>query len=275
MKKIKHNKKRNTGFLYEVLIKELTKMIVHNNLEKKTAIVAMVKEHFGNNSVLAKELQLYKAMQGLHEVGPVTAEKIIYEAKEQYKSLDKEWIFNEQSQLINKINRILSRDVFSNFVPNYKNLATIAQIFSNDMPLRSRILLEESLFKEKNNSEDKKEMVPIDDLVYKTFVNKFNDKYGTGLLKEQRELLNKYIVSFSDNELELKVYLNDEIRRLKRVVVESLDSSEDVKGDKLMAESTKKVLDLIDGFKEKQIDVNMLEKILKIQNLTSEMQNND
>ena len=271
MKKTRHNKKRNTGFLYEALIKELTKTIINNDVEKKSKVIFIIKEYFGNESILTKELALYKALNGLHEMEPITAEKIIFEAKQEYKFLNKEEIFNEQSRLISKINRILSKNVFSNFVPNYKNLATIAQIFGDDSPLKTRILLEESLFKDKEQKEIKTEMVPIDNLVYKTFVKKFNDKYEQSLFKEQKELLNKYIISVSDGGLEFRMFLNEELERLKKIIVESLDS-EDVKKDSPMTESTKKVLNVINGFKKQQIGPKMLKKILKIQDLTREIQ---
>ena len=58
--KPKHNKKRNTAFLYEVLIRELTKSVVRRDHEKKKNIILILKEHFGVNSILYKELQLYR-----------------------------------------------------------------------------------------------------------------------------------------------------------------------------------------------------------------------
>ena len=273
MKKTRHNKKRNTGFLYEALIKELTKTIVHNNLNEKDKILLIIKENFSGGGVLAKELQLYKALSDLDEVKPITAEKIIFEARQEYKSLDKKEIFKEQSHLIGTINKILSKDVFSNFVPNYKNLATIAQIFSEDTPLKKRILLEESLFKDIIKETTTQEMVPIDNLVYKTFVNKFNNKYGEGLLNEQKQLLCKYITSFSNDGLDFRVFLNEELERLKALVTESL-TSEEIKNDKEMSKSTKKVLGIIEGFKEQEINSSMLRKVLKIQDLINETKTN-
>ena len=60
MKKVrhKHNKKRNTAFLYEALIKELTESIVRKNEEKKKNIVTILKEHFRKGTLLRKELNL-------------------------------------------------------------------------------------------------------------------------------------------------------------------------------------------------------------------------
>ncbi len=272
MKKIKHNKKRNTGFLYEVLVRELTKAFLEKNNAEKVKVASMLQEHFSGKSVLAKELSLYKAMNNLHELDPVSAEKILFEAKQRYYSLDKKSIFSEQSTLINKINKMLSPAVFSNFVPNYKNLATIAQIFNDETPLQKRVLLERTLIK-KEEKEPKAELVPISDLVLKTFTGKFNEQYSGELLEEQKSLLNRYITSFSDNGVELKIYLNEEIGRLRKEINESLKTKELVE-DKEMLESTKKVLDLIESFKRTEVDSKMLKKVLKIQTLVSEIKDN-
>jgi len=73
-----------------------------------------------------------------------------------------------------------------------------------------------------------------------------------------------------DNGIELKLFLNEEIGRLKEVIGESL-ATRSAKDDYPALEKTKKVLKAIDGFRERQIDTAMVEKILKIQNLASEI----
>ena len=54
---------------------------------------------------------------------------------------------------------------------------------------------------------NKSNLKPLDNLTYKTFVQKFNEKYGASLLEEQKNLLKKYITSFEDDGLELKIFL--------------------------------------------------------------------
>ena len=85
--------------------------------------------------------------------------------------------------------------------------------------------------------------------------------------------MEKYISSFIDNGIELKVFLNEELGRLKKVVTESM-TMEEVKNDEEMSEKTKKVLEIIDDFKNHKIGKELIEKILKIQNLASEIQVN-
>ena len=136
--KTRHNKKRNTAFLYEALVRELTKCIVSKDETRKSIVVSLVKEHFAKGTVLRSELDLYKTLYESEDLDATLCEKLLNEVKRGHDSLDKEQIFKEQTALINKINRLLSKNVFSNFVPNYKNLATIAQILNPDRIYISR-----------------------------------------------------------------------------------------------------------------------------------------
>ena len=58
--KIKHNKKRNTIFLYEALVRELTKATVEKNENKREIILDIVKEHFSGKTLMGREVRIYK-----------------------------------------------------------------------------------------------------------------------------------------------------------------------------------------------------------------------
>ena len=62
--RLKHNKKRNTAFVYETLVRELTESVVKNNKNKQNKIVSIIKEHFTDDSTLREELELYKSIYG-------------------------------------------------------------------------------------------------------------------------------------------------------------------------------------------------------------------
>ena len=62
-------------------------------------------------------------------------------------------------------------------------------------------------------------------IVYNTFIKKYNDKYSESLLEEQKELINKYLTSYADNKLELKIYLNEEVGRIKSKIANFMDSN--------------------------------------------------
>ena len=50
--KFKHNKKRNTAFLFETLVKELTKAVLNNEAAKQKAVSTLIKEHFNKKTNL-------------------------------------------------------------------------------------------------------------------------------------------------------------------------------------------------------------------------------
>jgi len=275
--KFKHNKKRNTAFLFEALIRELTRASLDENLERKNTIISIIKEHFNKDSILAKELNLYKALNEDIDMTPAFAEKLLYEVKLDYQSMNRKKVFDAQSSLINEINKKLSKNIFSNFVPNYKNLATIYQILNPDnTPPKARILLEDELIKSitSKNKLNENKMKPVDKLTMNVFVKKFNNQYSNTLLKEQQNLLKRYVTSFTDNGLELKIYLNEEVTRLKKTLRESL-THKSIQNDMEVKEKTEQVLNIIDGFRKRKVDSRMVETILKIQGLVREIAEDD
>tara|TARA_R110000824_G_scaffold216050_2_gene402681 strand:- start:119 stop:946 length:828 start_codon:yes stop_codon:yes gene_type:complete len=270
--KLRHNKKRNTAFLYETLVKELTKSIVNNDAKKKKIVLSILKEHFRKDSILGKELQLYKGVIESRDLDFHTAEKILHETKMVYwAGFKNQKVHDEQSKIIDKVNKDLSKNIFSNFVPNYKDLATLSQIFNDELSVKRRVMLERQVLSNMMSieKEPKEKMKSIDRLTFKTFANKFNSIYGD-LHEEQRRLLMQYVFSFSDDGIGLKTYLNEEIGRLKKIVKESLEI-EEVRADLTMLESTKKVINTMEGYREREVDEQMVQQVLKIQKLVKEI----
>ena len=273
--KLKHNKKRNTAFLFESLIREMTKSVINKDLDKKQKILTILKEHFYKNSNLSKELEIYKSILDNEDVDRQFAEKVILEAKEQHKNLDKNKVFEEQSALINKVNKEISKDTFSNFVPNYKNLATLYQIFNVNLAPKKKVLLESSICEHisvKEKEQKANDQIPSDKLVLSTFIGKFNNVYSEELSREQQDLLNKYVTSFVDNGIELKLFLNEEIGRLRDTIKKSADDTDLFSGEET-EKKTLKLLETIDNFRNKNIDSKLISKVLKLQHLAEEINN--
>jgi hypothetical protein len=270
--RLKHNKKRNTAFVYEALVRELTESVVRNNKNKQNKIVSIIKDHFSGDSMLKEELELYKSIYETRSINKNTAEKIVVEVKGRHDSLDKRKLFQEQSALINKINRTLSSKVYNNFIPNYKTIASVYSIFQDALPVRDRVLLEENIVEEMSSSVEntKDRQQPIDSLVFSTFVNKFNEEYATSLSESQKITLNKYVSSFSDNGLDLKMYLNEEIGSLKGRL-QNLKNKESFGKNEDLLEKVEKVYVILDNLKQSEVDTQMLEIILSTQNLLEEI----
>ena len=271
--KLKHNKKRNTAFLYEALIKELTKAVVNKDTERKNVLVSMLKENFSTGKILQIELELIKVLSETKKADLYTAERLLSESVNRYVSLDSNEIFTAQSKLIESINKNVGKQVYSNFVPNYKHLATIWQLFTQNTSVKEKVLLERTLIaamtskgKEQNKA---KKMPHVDKLVFKTVIENFNKTYDGELLQEQKDLLNNYIISFGANEVEFRVFLNEELSRLKNEVV-LLKNKEVMLENKDLAEKLDDVRGTLDKFQTKRINPAMLEKVMQVQKLVKE-----
>lgn len=272
--KIKHNKKRNTAFIYEALVNEATVAMLKGDNETRDKSVSLIKKHFQPGSTLRCDLECYRSLTETRAIGSDVSKRLLYETVNQRAMIDSAGLFKSQSALIKDINTELGPHVFNNFVPNYRNLATIAQLFSRKSTPRTQIMLENELLKQmQNDRHSTSASEPIDNVVYRKFVKKFNEKYETGLLDEQKELLSHYISSFADNAVELKMFLNDEIARLKENLKRA-KSEEEVSSDADMIAKTERIIEKLESFASAPIDDNLLLTVLKTQQLVKEIYNN-
>ena len=188
MPRNKHNKKRNTAFLYEALLKEVTKAIISGDKEAKRTAISILKESFAPKTILS-ELELYKTLLETKEMNNLTAEKIVFQVRQARNDINESDIVEAQNRLISRVNKELSSGVYSNFVPNYKNIATVSQLFSTDegnANIKSGVLLEQKIvasMMEGTGTPEAPKMKPIDNLVFKSFVSKYNKEYSSGILK--------------------------------------------------------------------------------------------
>ena len=269
--KIRHNKKRNTAFVYESLIREATLCILKNNPSRKQKVLSIIKEHFKRGTTLRQDLDCYQSLYPNQGVSELEAVRILKEARNFRQTMNSSRLFKEQTAVIDLINKQLGSDVFSNFVPNYKTLASISQLFGDKTTPKTKVLLENKLVNEMMVTPKKNLHNPqIDKTVYKIFVNKFNEKYNSQLLPEQKQLLNYYVSSFSDNALSLKIFLNEEVGRLKSELKKSINI-EEIKNDSQMQAKTKQIIEKLEGFKATVIDETVLLSILKTQQLVKEI----
>tara|TARA_B100000212_G_scaffold340501_1_gene321240 strand:- start:2073 stop:2873 length:801 start_codon:yes stop_codon:yes gene_type:complete len=262
---MKHNKKRNTAFVFESLVKEITAAIIKNDVDRKNKAVSIVRKHFQPGSALRQHLDCYKSLYENQGLERETCERILREANISARMIDPHGLFKQQTELINDINKELDPTVFNNFVPNYKTLATIDQIFSIKTAPKTKVMLENQIISSMSQSLEESSSSDIDTLTLTTFINKFNEKYSDTLLDEQKELLNHYITSFVDNAVELKMFLNEELARLK-AEIESVQDSDLNDKKQLISEK-------LNNFQNTEINENLLLTVLKTQELVKELSN--
>jgi len=266
---MKHNKKRNTAFLYECLVRSLTKSVIRENKKEQNIVKIILKEFFKKGSVLSQELDIYRSLLESKELGIDYSRRLLTETKKDFDSIDRKSVFNEQTKLINRINKTLGSDSFGIFVPNYKDLATIGLFLQqNNLPAKKRIMLEDNCIKYLGRSEKVlTEMKHLDKLEFNMFVKRFNETYEHSLLKEQKDLLTNFITSYSDNGLGLKSYMNSEIGRLK----EEVEAEIKQKRNPELVGKFKKVKSKLDSYSKKPLNESVIEEIFYIQDLLAEV----
>ena len=282
MKKFKHNKKRNSAFLFETLVREYTKATFNKERGYRGKLATILKESFNRDTVLGKDLMCFRLVYkelGSGIRGDI-AEKLLSEAKKSRQVIDIKALFKEQTALLKQIRELEEENesnILDNFVPNYKSLATISQIFGGSMPVRSRVILEQTMVDAitgKRQTLEEQIVDPVDTLTYKMFTKRFNETYGSKLLKEQQELLSHFVFSFTDNGVSLKAFLNEEFGRLKEEI-ETLQEMKEVKQDQNMLENASKVLEILSSFALEPLSEKMLHKTMEIQELVKEARSTD
>lgn len=268
--KNRHNKKRNTAFVFEALIKEATAAVLKGDHEQKQKVVGVIKKYFSPNCIISKDLDCYRSLYEAKGLSEKDSRRLIEAAVADKRMIDPTGLFKIQSQMINDINKEIDSDIFNNFVPNYKTLATIDQLFSMKTTPKNRVMLENEMVDYMIETQDNLIQDTVDHVVINSFIKKFNDKYSNNLLEEQKVLLTHYISSFTDNSLELKMYLNNEIKRLKEQLHKAYDVSE-IKEDNEMTNKLSEVIQKLDSFASTKIDDDVLLTILKTQSLTKEI----
>lgn len=230
MKKIKHSKFKNTGFIFELLVRQVTAEIMSS---EKSIAEKILKEYFNAKKELSKELKLYQYLINEKYNSEVKAEKFIDTILEARKRLDEKKIVKEKYNLIKAIKETYNLDDFiKSPISNYKVLASIYKIFETVSSteqfdptdiVSSRFTITESIINTSIQNKDQKikdavieEYQKQDEnlraLSYKFLVENFNKKYKN-LNEEQKSLLRQYINNIN-NTGKLNEYVSNEVSNI-------------------------------------------------------------
>lgn len=237
MKKLKHSKYKNTGILFEMLVRKLTSETLSSD---KITTIDIIKKYFGKNTELSKELQLYNALLKENFKSEAQALDYIRTVKAAHLKLNQGVLKRQRYNLVKEISE---KFIFANMskihINNYKTLASINMIFEyeeTDNPKQlmecKNAIIENGLITERSvskkdpvleNFESQPKEIRL--LTYKLLVDKFNEKYS-GLDESQKRLLNKYITHVNDTET-LREYVQQIIPSIKKQLAESAKTVDD------------------------------------------------
>ena len=267
-KKLKHSKIKNTGILFELLTRQITADVLDG---KDSKAVTIVKKYFNENTVLGKELQLYRLLSEKHYNSENKANELLDLVIKSRRKLSSSSIRNEKYNLIKEIKKSYQvQDFFGGRISNYKLLASISNViqsettnedFQPDQVLNSKFTILEHItnknisgkVKDKVLKEYNKKDKDLRLLTYKILVDKFNKKYKN-LDESQKRLLKNYINNIS-NTNKMREFVDKEVSAVKTKLSKHLPKVKDKVTKIKLDEAVKQIGNLTKGriIEEKQV----------------------
>ena len=229
---VKHNKIRNTGILFELLVRKITSDALENR--NSDIAVKLMKEYFNSKTELGKELILYRSFFNAQQLSETKAFDLLNVIIEQRKKLNEIALNTQKYKLIKEIkNNYDLKEFLGARIPSYKVYASVYKVFDSVVneivdfdeiqgTVEAKFTIVEHLSGKITNKEIKNDTALFETvkaqeedlrlLSYKILMEKFNEKYQ-GLNDRQKNLLREYINNVS-NSATLRKCAVDECNKL-------------------------------------------------------------
>ena len=225
---IRHSKFKNTGILFEVIVRQITSETLSG---KESPARAILKQHFVNTE-LGKEYKLYETIFNSRNLDSNKANTVLDVVLEQSQKLNRSKLKKEKYNLIKALKEHYDvEDLFKTKLYNYKAQASLytlietyntSKLVDHNQIIDNKVTLLEHLTKssiERNDvkvdviDEFKSQDQDVRTLTYYILLEKFNDKYSS-LNSNQKRVLKEFIEAV-DNTPTLKEFYNDEVKFIK------------------------------------------------------------
>jgi len=281
--KIKHSKYKNTGIIYELLVRQITSDIL-NKREPKS--LPLIEKYFAKTE-LGKEYKLYELISNKNSLTEGKAESLINSILETSKRLNRKKLKSLKYNLISEIKQHYNIDnFFKSNLENYKQYASLYTLIEattspdnidiNQLVNNKLTLIEHFTKGEINKEETKKGLLEeynsfepdLKALTYKILVEKFNQKYNN-LSKDQKQILQEYINNAANTESLRKIVVSK-----YKAVKESIQNKIEKLEDPVLKIKIQEVHSLIPTICEKRkISDNDISSLLQLLELNKELDN--
>ena len=278
---IKHSKFKNTGILFELLVRKITADTLAGN---DSPSVNILKKYFVNTE-LGKEYKLYEVVFKSKNLPESKANVILNTVLEASKKLNRKSIKREKYNIVKELREHYNvEDLFKTTISDYKSLAALYTLFEvynttditnpNQIVDNKLVLLEHLTSKEisKDNVKDtlleefKSEDKDVRLLTYRVILEKFNDKYSH-LSDTQKSILREFIEHI-DSTSKLKEFYNLKIQEIKKTILNEIKSVKDDATKIKLIEVNKFIVEI---GKNKKINNDNLVDLLQFCNLIEEL----
>ena len=128
---IQHNKKRNVGIIYELLLRAVSAAIVENDKKRAQLALDIIEKYYDRKTELYKEYRLFNALIKSTVSDTPVAAAVLSEAKSAARRSDHKKLDYEKSLLIREINHNLQDDNFyQRRIPDYRLYATVQNLIN-------------------------------------------------------------------------------------------------------------------------------------------------
>lgn len=231
--RVKHSKYKNTGLIFELLVKQ----IAADTLSRKDSpAVKILKKFYTGGTPLVREFKLYDFVLKNKGVGQKKAEAILSTIIELSRKIDTAILSKQKYELIKELkNHYNLEDFFSIKVESYKPLAALyclmeaqntAGLVDPQVFVDNKTTLLEHFLQSKQDGSNAKDTL-IEEyskydkdlrlLTYKILLEKFNNKYDN-LLPEQKNILKEFIIS-ANSTTKLRTIVNEELGKIQKQLI--------------------------------------------------------
>jgi len=276
---MKHNKKRNIGIIYELLLRHISQCLIEDDKKSATKALRIVEKRFHKDTELYKEFRLFNALVKTDASTEHVALDIIREAKEAIRRCDSTKLNKEKSRLIKDINHIIEdKDFYYRQIPDYRDYGTI-QVTLDEWKkgdrsnLKSIIDLEEKLVTilvEKKHVAKSKPSDPniTDKLVMNLMTEKLNSRYNKQLNVEQKQILSNYSLYCNKNN---HSKMRDYLVNLKEQTCRLIKSYKNITDSDVLKEKIDSVISKVDSLDTDSINDDLVSKFMIISKLKYEL----
>jgi len=279
--KIKHSKYKNTGILFELLVRQITADTLKGG---DSPAIDILKTYFVKTS-LGKEYKLYESILKSKVLTEGRATLVIDTILEASTKFNRKSLKKQKYNLINEIKKHYDLEsFFGSKISNYKELAALytliesinSKSISNTSQLvENKVTLLEHLTKQEVKQDSKQIVIEefstydkdIRTLTYKVLLEKFNEKYDV-LTNAQKQILKEYINSV-DSTPDLRNFYNTKITELKSILNKEAKNIKDKATQIKITEVSKFLVELE---KTDKIGDNNLVDLLRYYQLVNEIQ---
>lgn len=286
--KISHSKYRNTGLIFELLTRQIVADVLSEN--KDSAAVDLLHEYFQEDRELGKELMLYQALIEGDFADEDRAQSLIDNVLEQRRKLDDGKLQEQKHELVGEIKeRYPLKEFFQTKVDEYKELASVYKLFKSldesethdpEDLVRCRYTLSEHIQNDPSDTADaadqqseriqklKEKSREVRVWAQKLMIERFNDKYGSQLDNDQKEVLREYIENVS-NTNDFRQRVNERVDNIESDLEGYLDEIDSEVAQIKVEEALNQIGDLKKGHR---VDEDQVMNLLMFQELRNRIQ---